>query len=52
MLHYMAIVEYNYRRKIQTWYYTTNLHTGAFMLPRYVEDLLEEAEDRVKKKED
>lgn len=31
-------------RNIKTWYYTTNLHTGAFMLPKYVEDLLEEAE--------
>ncbi len=29
---------------IKTWYYTTNLHRGAFMLPRYVEDLLEEEE--------
>lgn len=25
-------------RNIKTWYYTTNLHKGAFMLPRYVED--------------
>ncbi len=33
-------------RGLQTWYYTTNLHTGAFMLPKYVEDLLEEAEER------
>ncbi|MDD6037642.1 MAG: polyamine aminopropyltransferase [bacterium] len=32
-------------KKIQTWYYTTNLHTGAFMLPKYVEDLLEEEEN-------
>ena len=31
-------------RKIQTWYYTTNLHKGAFMLPKYVEDMLEEEE--------
>lgn len=31
-------------RGIKTWYYTTNLHLGAFMLPRYVEDLLIEAE--------
>ncbi|MFR1976229.1 MAG: spermidine synthase, partial [Coprococcus sp.] len=29
-------------------YYTTNLHKGAFMLPRYVEDMLEEEEDRKK----
>ncbi len=32
-------------RHIKTWYYTTNLHTGAFMLPRYVEDLLIEEEN-------
>ena len=32
--------------KIPTSYYTTNLHRGAFMLPRYVEDILEEEEDR------
>ena len=31
---------------------TVEYRSGAFMLPRYVEDLLEEAEDRVKKKED
>lgn len=31
-------------RGIKTWYYTTNLHLGAFMLPKYVEDLLIEAE--------
>ncbi|MEE1305814.1 MAG: polyamine aminopropyltransferase [Agathobacter sp.] len=31
---------------INTWYYTTNLHRGAFMLPKYVEDLLEEEEKR------
>lgn len=31
-------------RKLKTWYYTTNLHLGAFMLPKYVEDLLEEEE--------
>ena len=29
---------------LEAWYYTTNLHTGAFMLPKYVEDLLEEEE--------
>ena len=28
-------------RKIETWYYTTNLHKGAFMLPKYVEDIYE-----------
>ena len=32
------------RRGIQTWYNTTNLHMGAFMLPKYVEDLLIEEE--------
>ena len=32
-------------REIKTWYYTTNLHKGAFMLPKYVEDLLEEEEE-------
>ena len=31
-------------RKIKTWYYTTNLHKDAFMLARYVEDMLEEEE--------
>lgn len=31
-------------RKIPTEYYTTNLHIGAFMLPKYVEELLEEEE--------
>lgn len=36
-------------RGIQTWYYTTNLHTGSFMLPKYVEDMLEE-EERTEKK--
>ena len=33
-------------RRIETWYYTVNLHRGAFMLPKYVEDLLEEEEGR------
>lgn len=32
-------------RNIQTWYYTANLHLGAFMLPKYVEELLEEEEN-------
>lgn len=32
-------------RNIKTWYYTANLHLGAFMLPKYVEDLLIEAEE-------
>ncbi len=36
-------------RGIKTWYYTTNLHLGAFMLPKYVEDLLIEAEQAVEK---
>lgn len=31
-------------RGIKTWYYTPNLHRGAFMLPKYVEDLLLEEE--------
>ncbi|MGI6006028.1 MAG: polyamine aminopropyltransferase [Ruminococcus sp.] len=35
------------KRNIKTWYYTANLHIGAFMLPRYVEDLLEEEEDKL-----
>ncbi|MGN0373317.1 MAG: polyamine aminopropyltransferase [Enterocloster sp.] len=34
------------RRGLKTWYYTTNLHRGAFMLPKYIEDLLEEEENR------
>lgn len=32
-------------RDIKTWYYTTNLHVGSFMLPKYVEELLEEEEN-------
>lgn len=36
-------------RKIKTWYYTTNLHLGAFMLPKYVEDLLIGAEENERK---
>lgn len=31
---------------IPTEYYTANLHLGAFMLPRYVEELLEEEEQK------
>ncbi len=31
-------------RNIKTWYYTTNLHIGSFMLPKYVEDMLIEEE--------
>ncbi|SKB92517.1 spermidine synthase [Lachnospiraceae bacterium] len=34
-------------RNIKTWYYTTNLHCGSFMLPRYVEDLLREEENKI-----
>ena len=34
------------RRNIHTEYYTTNLHTGAFMLPKYVEEVLEQEEER------
>ncbi len=33
------------RRGIKTSYYTTNLHLGAFMLPRYVEETLMKAEE-------
>lgn len=33
-------------RNIKTWYYTTHLHRGAFMLPKYVEDILSEEENR------
>ncbi len=47
---YHPIKDFNARRwnerGIKTWYYTTNLHTGAFMLPKYVEDLLVEEEQR------
>ena len=32
------------KRGIETWYYTTHLHRGAFMLPKYVEDILTEEE--------
>ncbi len=34
------------KRGIHTDYYTTNLHRGAFMLPKYVEEMLEEEEGR------
>ncbi len=33
-------------RGIETAYYTTNLHRGAFMLPKYVENMLREEEGR------
>lgn len=33
-------------RNLKTWYYTTHLHRGAFMLPKYVEDILSEEENR------
>lgn len=39
-------------RNIETWYYTTNLHVGAFMLPKYVEDLLEEEEGKKPREEE
>ncbi len=32
--------------KIKTRYYTTNLHRGAFMLPKYVEEMLESEENK------
>ena len=32
-------------RELKTEYYTTNLHIGAFMLPKYVEDILEQEEN-------
>ena len=32
------------KRGLKTWYYSANLHKGAFMLPKYVEDMLEEEE--------
>lgn len=32
-------------RGLKTEYYTTNLHLGAFMLPKYVEDILEQEEN-------
>ena len=37
------------KRNIKTWYYTSNLHVGAFMLPKYVEDILEEEENKGEK---
>ena len=37
------------KRGLKTWYYSTNLHAGAFMLPKYVEDLLKEEEGAEKK---
>ena len=47
---YHPLIDFNpvrwKERNIKTWYYTTNLHQGAFMLPKYVEDLLEEEEQR------
>lgn len=33
-------------RNLNTDYYSANLHLGAFSLPKYVEDILEEEEDR------
>jgi len=37
------------KRNIKTWYYTSNLHVGSFMLPKYVEDILEEEENKGEK---
>ncbi len=34
------------QRNLSTEYYTVNLHRGAFMLPKYVEDMLREEEGR------
>jgi len=34
------------QRNLKTWYYSTNLHRGAFMLPKYVEEILSEEEKR------
>lgn len=34
------------KRGLKTWYYSANLHKGAFMLPKYVEDLLIEEEKK------
>ena len=42
----MILSQNDGRRGIKTWYYTTNLHVGAFMLPKYVEDILEEEEGK------
>ncbi len=39
------------KRNIETWYYSTNLHLGAFMLPKYVEDLLEQEEGKENRKD-
>ncbi len=38
-------------RGIETDYYTTHLHRGAFMLPKYVEDMLREEEGLKERKE-
>ncbi len=35
-------------RNLPTRYYTTNMHKGAFMLPKYVEDILKDAETEKK----
>ena len=34
------------KRELETLYYTTNLHKGAFCLPAYVEKLLKKVEVR------
>ena len=45
---YHPIVDFNPERwdsrEIKTWYYTSQLHKAAFMLPRYVVDILREEE--------
>ncbi|MBQ1736042.1 MAG: polyamine aminopropyltransferase [Lachnospiraceae bacterium] len=45
---YHPIVDFNPERwdsrGIKTWYYTSQLHKAAFMLPRYVVDILHEEE--------
>ncbi len=39
------------KRGISTEYYTTNLHRGVFMLPKYVEDMLQEEEGKKKRQD-
>ena len=57
-MHRISYILYNYaddfrpeewkKLGIKTRYYTTNLHRGAFMLPGYVEQMLEEEENEKK----
>lgn len=42
-IHDLDVKKWN-ERNLKTWYYTTNLHVGSFMLPKYVEDMLIEEE--------